>query len=367
MDEDDLRSALTVLADSGPETGNALAQADRRVLRIRSTRRRVGLLGVAAAVIVVAGAPGIATLSRPTSTGPPAAASGSTFRDAPGAIGTVPGQSVGVNGRTTSRSDAAARPLLGYDWTAPGGGPELPVTVPIPADNTVRQMKFYPALDYGTITYSAPGGRLPSVSVTFGEPAAFVESTGAARSYAPSNAAPSNATPSSRTPTTAQRRSITTASGKSLLVEINSPSAVLVRSLTAGIAVAPTPVDLGIHLSQLPAGAYIGGARTDPDKPLSLATVEVVGSPDQGGGGWTLILRTASGLPAPVGSALVRALDGHPVTVYVGPDTTSWILLGDGRAVLLNGYPLSGTMLRDALAFPQSTLLPLLAGSTPSR
>ena len=338
MNEDDLRSALTVLSDRGPETRYATTQADRRVQWIRSRRRRVGLLGVAAAVIVVAGASGIVALARPTITGPPAATPGSTLRDAPGPTGAVP------------------RPLLGYDWTAQDSEPKLPVAVPIPAGYTSRQMKFNPALDYVTIAYTAPSGSLPSFSVTVGRPAAFVEPTGTA----------GDATPSSRIPTTMQRRSITTASGVPLLVQIDSSSAVLARSLAAGIAVTPTPAALGIRLSQLPAGGYIGGARTDPDQPRSPETVEIVGSAGQAGA-WTLTLRTASGLPASVGTTVVHTLDGRAMTVHVGTDTTSWILLGDGRAILLTGYPLSGAMLRDALAFPQSTLLPLLAGSSTPR
>lgn len=357
MDESDLRSALAVLADRAPETRSAAAQADRRVARIRSTRRRVGLLGIAAAVIVVAGASGMVALGRPTPAGPPAATSGSTLRDAPGETGRWPGQSVGPRQEVAAKPGAAPQPLLGYGWTTPGGGPELPVRVEIPAGYTSRQMKFYPYLDYSTITYAAPGTRLAGFSVTVGKPEAFVESTGGAQTSTPPSR-PSR-------PATTQRRGVTTASGTALLVEISSPSAALARSLAASIAVTATPTDLGIHLSQIPAGAYIGGARTDPADPLALAAVDLAG-PEEGGGSRTLTLRTSAGLPAPAESVRVRALDGQPVMVFIGADTTSWVLLGDGRAIVLTGYPLSGMVLRDALAFPQSTLLPLLAGSTPS-
>lgn len=346
MDEDDLRSVLAVLADRAPDPRHAAAQADRRVLQVRSTRRRVGLVGVAAAVMVVAGASGIIVqTSRPTTPTPPAAA-GSTAASRASATSTG----------TVTRTEPSALPLTGYDWTTLGGGPELPVTVAIPDGYTVRQMKFYPDLDYSTIEYSAPGDKLPRLNITVGKPDAFVDSPNGADSSTRSRPAP---------PTT-QRRTVTTTTGTALFVDITSSSAALARSLAGSTTVAPTPIDLGIHLSQIPAGDYIAGASTDPHNTLALATVEIAGPSDQGGRSTTLTLRDASGLASQVGSVQVGAVGGRTVTVHIGSDTTSWILLSDGRAIVLGGYPLSGMMLRDALAFPQSTMLPLLAAATTS-
>lgn len=346
MDEDDLRSVLAVLADRAPDPRHAAAQADRHVLHVRSTRRRVGLVGVAAAVMVVAGASGIIVqTSRPTTPTPPAAA-GSMAASRTNATSTG----------TVTRTEPSPLPLTGSDWTTLGGGPELPVTVAIPDGYTVRQMKFYPDLDYSTIEYSSPGDELPHFNVTVGKPDAFVASPNGTESSTRSRPAP---------PTT-QRRTVTTATGIALFVDIASSSAALARSLAGSITVAPTQVDLGIHLSQIPTGGYIAGASTNPHNPLALATVGIAGPSDQGGRHTTLTLRAASGLPSQAGAVPVRALDGRTVTVHIGSDTTSWILLSDGRAVVLGGYPLSGMMLRDALAFPQSTMLPLLAAATAS-
>ena len=355
MDEDDLRSALTMLADRAPEPRDAAAEANRRVLQIRAARRRVGLLSVAAAVVAVAGASGIVAISRPAPTGPPAATSGSTLGSVSTPTDPLPGGSVARSGRTTARPDPTPRPLLGYDWSTPAGEPELPVSVRIPPGYTVRQMKFYPQLDYSTVTYSEPGNRGPSFGVTVGRPEAFV-ATGGGQST----------TPSSQTPTT-KRRGVTTAAGLKLLVSIESSVPALTDSLAGSLSVAPTPIDLGIRVSQMPTGDYIGGASIHPGNPASLATVDIITPSPPGVGTRTLTLRIAAGLPAPVETVRVRTSDGHQVTVHVGADATSWILLGDGRAIVLTGYPLSGTMLHDAVAFPQSTLLPLLAGATASR
>jgi hypothetical protein len=260
---------------------------------------------------------------------------------------------------TGSTTGTAVQPLSGYTWTSQGVAPQLPVTVPIPTGYAASQMKFYPGLSYSTITYTSADGA-PPIQVT-------VQAPDGSEQSAAGGAVATTAGTDQSSPTTA-RRTVTTADGARALVIIGSSAPGLAHSLADGLTVTPTPIDLGIRLAQIPAGGYLAAAQADPTDPTDLASVEVI-RPTDGQGGTAdaiLTLRRASDLPVAVGSVPVRTLDGRFVTVHVGTDGTSWVLLGDGRAIVLDGYPLSGTMLQDALAYPESTLLPLLAGATPS-
>lgn len=341
MDESDLRSALVILADRAPDPTPAAAQAHRRVVAVRARRRRAGLVGVAAAVVVAAGTSTI--IQRALVTGPSSpAASPATISSAP----------------SDPTTDAAAQPLSGYTWTSSGTAPNLPVTLPIPAGYSASQMKFYPGMDYATITYTSAAGS-PPIQVTVGAPEAFAEQS--------TSGTPNPPTTASQSSPTSARRTVTTADGSTVVVVIDSSVSGVARSMADALRATPSPIDLGIRLAQLPAGGYVAGAQLDQTEPTGLASVQVVWPiSDQSSETTdaTLTLRDTAGLPPVVGSTDVRTLDGRLVTVYVGADTTSWISLQGGRAVVLDGYPLSGTMLRDALAYPQSTLLPLLAGAT---